>query len=492
MRIPKTPPDVNEVLSSIDVTKRPNIFEILSRSEVVELVRRVNDGYVHWDKLRRYPMPPGITPQIMWAAIVISRMQQFREVDLSSMHGNVKFWTPPRHQAWLHRIDTDGGGVIGSASREPVDGKERFLFNSLMEEAIASSQLEGASTTRVVAKKMLRTGRKPKDKHEQMILNNYNAILEIRNSRNDPLTPTFICHIHEIITDKTLNDPSRAGSFRTSDDLVDVVDNYTQEVLFTPPTAHSIKRRIDEVCDFANDASGVFIHPVQKAILLHFMIGFIHPFVDGNGRTARALFYWYMLKHGYWIFEFLPISRIVLDSPAKYVLAYLYAETDGYDLTYFMHYHLRIIDRAVREMHEYVASQQTLISQTRTFINSMDLNNRQIQVVNRAIQEPHSTFTIKEHAGTHRIAIGTARNDFLGLVSHSILEQRKRGKTFVFLPSESFKSRFDKSAFRRVSTSTKNAPVRTRLNEVSETPTTTTTPAPEPSEEVQLDLFKSY
>lgn len=44
------------------------------------------------------------------------------------------------------------------------------------------------------------------------------------------------------------------------------------------------------------------------------MIAYMHPFVDGNGRTARALFYWYMLKSGYWLTEYLSISRVIAKS----------------------------------------------------------------------------------------------------------------------------------------------------------------------------------
>ncbi len=492
MRIPKSPPGWDAIFSQTDPAELPNIFELLAREDVKEIVRRANDGYVHWDKLRRYPMPSGVTPPLMWTAIALSRSQQFRSLELSAMDdGSIKFWTPPQHQAWLHKIDTDGGGTIGSRSRHLLtDSTDTFLFNSLMEEAIASSQLEGASTTRSVAKQMLRTGRKPKDKHERMILNNYNAILELRDSKNDPLTAEFICHIQDVITANTLDDPSAAGRFRTPDEPVYVIDTYTQDVLFKPPSAHSIERRIEELCQFANGNSVPFIHPVQKAVLLHFTMGFIHPFVDGNGRTARALFYWYMLKHGYWIFEFLPISRIVLDSPAKYVRAYLNSETDGFDATYFMHYHLRIIDRAVREMHEYVAKQQFIIERTKAFVDSMDLNHRQIQAAYRAIQEPHSVFTVKEHAGMHRIAVGTARTDLLGLTRQNILQQGKRGNAMVFTPAKQLKTRVDKSAFRRVPDQLRTA--KTQLISNDEDLTTTTTPEPQSSSGTQLDLFKSF
>ena len=93
-----------------------------------------------------------------------------------------------------------------------------YLIKSLVEEAINSSQLEGASTTRHVAKEMIRQGRDPKDKSEQMILNNFHAMQFIRDFKEDELTPSFLFELHRILTEKTLDDPEKAGVFRSEND----------------------------------------------------------------------------------------------------------------------------------------------------------------------------------------------------------------------------------------------------------------------------------
>src|SRR5690606_2780541 len=85
-----------------------------------------------------------------------------------------QFAVPELVQEELHQIDLGAGGLVGIP--EPLTNpqtRDRYLVSSLMEEAITSSQLEGAVTTRAVAKEMIRTGRKPRDTSEQMILNNY-------------------------------------------------------------------------------------------------------------------------------------------------------------------------------------------------------------------------------------------------------------------------------------------------------------------------------
>jgi Fic family protein len=63
------------------------------------------------------------------------------------------------------------------------------------------------------------------------------------------------------------------------------------------------------------------------------MLGYEHPFEDGNGRTARALFYWSMLNQGFWLTEFLTVSKILRKAPAKYARSFLYTEQDSNDLT---------------------------------------------------------------------------------------------------------------------------------------------------------------
>jgi len=89
-----------------------------------------------------------------------------------------------------------------------------------------------------------------------------------------------------------------------------------------------------------------------------------HPFEDGNGRTARALFYWSMLRHGYRLTEFLSISSLLNRAPGRYGRAFLYTETDGLDAAYFVLNQLRIILRAIDELHAYLARKVREVRET--------------------------------------------------------------------------------------------------------------------------------
>jgi Fic family protein len=450
MRIPSSPPDIGALVSKLEPEALLSWWKRCDDPEIAEFIRRCNDSYLHWDKIRYYKhLPHGLSLELLWAAISMSRRQQHQRLPITFNDSQFVYWNTSQHLEWLCKIDQNAGGSLGSASQHPIPhDDERYLINSLMEEAIASSLLEGAVTTRKLAKQMLLEGRKPASKAETMIVNNYNAILRIRDLKYNKLTPELLKELHSILTENTLDNPSAEGRFRGIEDNVIVEDTRTHETLFTPPSATQIESYIDEICSFANERSKHFIHPVIKAIILHFALGFVHPFEDGNGRTARAIFYWYMLKRGYWLFEYLPISRIFLNAPAKYARSYLYTETDNGDVTYFIHYNLEVIIHAIKSLHAYLREQQWKISQAAEMLkDNPELNHRQQNLIYYSLKNPQSTISVLQHKRTHNISYGTARTDLLSLASMGYLKQTKRQKKLIFYPDDRLLSKLKAPSF---------------------------------------------
>jgi Fic family protein len=447
MRKPETPPDWTSVWGDGNGDAALAILEAMRKPEVQDFVREANDSYLHWDKFRFSKMPEGVDHKTVWTAVQFSRMGQLSSLPVTFLVGQFRYWVPPKHLEWLSYIDKKAGGYLVGRNARPIpDDSDRYLYNSLMEEAIASSILEGAVTTREVAKEMLRTSRTPRDRAEQMIVNNYNAILEIRDLKEDKLTPAMLCHLQDTLTKGTLDDPKDSGRFRTSSDNIHIVDALG-ETVFTPPPADSVERRVNELCDFANAKSKPFVHPVIKAMALHFAIGFIHPFCDGNGRTARAIFYWLMLKSGYWLFEYLPISRIINAAPARYARAYLYTESDSGDVTYFNHYHLDVVTRAIDELHEYLESQQQEMEKAHELVERYPhLNLRQRTMISHLLRHPTHRCTVKEHEGEFRIAYNTARADLYELEDIGLLVKSKQkvGREQVFQAAQNLSKQLSK------------------------------------------------
>jgi len=443
MKIPIKPPDFYLLLTKMASNSPDDLGRILS----IGIQADPRGHYYHWDKLRHLKLPPHVlSHEEWWLAIKLSRRALYKNIPQSDKDGNPFVYAEPDVvRRLLHEVDIHGGGEL-KASEQVANPNTRdtYLINSLIEESITSSQLEGAATTRKVAKEMLRQKRKPRDKSETMIVNNYDAMEFINENSNEDLTPELICELHKILTTNTLDNPDAVGKLRTLDDIY-VGDERDATIIHVPPKAKELEDRLQNICAFANAThASVFIHPVVRAIILHFMLAYDHPFEDGNGRTARALFYWSMLKQGYWTMEFISISRILKSAPAKYTRAYLYTETDDNDVTYFIVHQLEVISRAINDLLKYLEKKANEIKTVEKLIKKSPelqkiLNHRQVALINRALKRPDSIFYVESHRGAHNVTYDTARTDLLKLVDLGLLEKSKIGKAFVFTAARDLK-----------------------------------------------------
>ena len=399
----------------------------------------VKGRYLHWDRLRHLDAPNGLNHEQWWLGIKLSRRSQHRPLPLRDACGRpFVYMLPDLVQEALHRIDSQARGWIGASEHVTNPStRDRFVVSSLIEEAITSSQLEGASTTRVVAADMIRAGRSPRDRSERMILNNYRAMAAIRRLSSERLTIDAVLRLQATLTADTLDNPDAEGRIQgPGEERVQVWDNLDQRVLHTPPPAGELPKRMDAMIRFANHGAddGSFLHPLIRAIALHFWLAYDHPFQDGNGRTARALFYWSMLHHGYWMFEFTSISRLLARGPVQYGRAFLHTETDENDLTYFILHQVDVILRSLSDVEAYIEKK---IEQTREvermLRRSTDLNHRQLSLLAHAIRHPDAEYTIRSHMTSHRVAYATSRADLFRLAELGLLDRRRLGeKTYVF------------------------------------------------------------
>jgi Fic family protein len=412
----------------------------------------VRGTYEHWDHLRYLAPPNGIDVEAWWLMIKWARNPILRNLPLKDKSGApIRVAVTDSMLRVLHFLDREAAGSIqGLDTIEHKDVRNRYLIRSLIEEAMTSSQLEGASTTRQVAKEMLATGRQPRDRSERMIWNNYHAMRLLARLRTEPLTPNAIFDMHRILTLDAIDDPTAAGRLRRKDELIEVVDRDGGRVLHVPPLADELPDRIQLLCDFANKEDDVgFLHPIVRAIAIHFQIGYDHPFVDGNGRTARALFYWSMLRSGYWLTEYLSISSALKKAPAQYNRAYLYTETDESDLSYFVAHQLKTLEEAVEGLRDYVARKSRDQRAAEALLKpgsklGARLNHRQREILLEALRNQNFAIKISEHQSSQGISYQTARSDLLGLVEEGLMQQIKHSRAFAFAPVPDLEDRLKK------------------------------------------------
>lgn len=429
MRLPEKPIDWKKELNQ----KSNNFSYIIHNPSSLKQVVEFNKKYLYWSELK-YKIKNESDLKYIWTFMKLLRSDKYEPIHfrLIKMKYNL---ISELNQKLNHfdRLLTENIGI----HTKTLDLDKKYINSSLMEEAIASSIIEGASTTRKVAKAMLREKRKPSNKSERMIANNYNTMQFILEKKNEKMTPELLLNIQEMITKDTLEYSSDEGIFRDSNDIV-VGDNIDPEkIRHTPPNHKKIPYLIDEFCEFANENSPEFIHPILKGIILHFLIGYIHPFNDGNGRTARSIFYWYMLSKGYWLFEYMAVSKRIVRSRKDYDLAYLYTEYDEMDLTYFMKYILECIDDSLKDMLDYIKRKQKEQEETKKIrYKDTDLNLRQATILENIIKNPNKIFTIKEISETYRIVYQTARTDLLLLSKKGYILKKISGKEFIFIYNE--------------------------------------------------------
>ena len=427
-----------EPTPALDQEKQFDAIQLLTTPQLQPLFQKISSDYLYWDKVK-YLAPKGVDKHILWQAVHIQRQLSAQNVSFGKY---VFHFTITKNMlALLHDFDMNLGGNLGTKSIIPTTDKNYYLINSIMEEAIASSQMEGASTTRRIAKDMLRKQLKPVNKSQQMIVNNYETISKISKNKQQEFSTEGILDIHHSIVNKTLDNAEDEGVFRDNDEIY-VVDGVSGFVAHTPPSHAEIDEMVSDLCHFANtDSDDNFIHPIVKGIIIHFVLAFIHPFIDGNGRTARSLFYWYMIKKGYWLTEYLSISRIIYTNKTAYEKAFLYTENDGNDLSYFIQYHLEVMKKAFEDLKKYlqrkIDEQQNILR----FSGIANTNERQRYVLRIISESKRTLFTPKELATQFVISTKTARTDLQSLVEMGFLSPTHLNKRAIgFIKSEQFDS----------------------------------------------------
>ncbi|MGQ0799070.1 MAG: Fic family protein [Pseudomarimonas sp.] len=407
--------------------------------------RLSDDDYLHWDKLRHLTPPPGLTPREWWLALKLKRSaNRLAFPELLATNGSPASLTRhARVDAGLARMERLLAGrlTLPEAANSPAT-RDQFIASSLMEEAIHSSLFEGAVSTREAAKDMLRSQREPVNRDERMILNNYRAMLRLRELAREPLSLEGVLELHRILTDGTLDRPEQAGRMQEEgEERVCILDRRLNRVVYSPPPAAQLPERMARLIDFANAADvvdGRFVHPLVRSILLHFQLAYDHPFYDGNGRTARALFYWSMLHRGYWLAEYFSISRLLYQQRHPYELAYQQVESDSQDSTYFVLQQLDVLDRSVDALFDYVERKSRAQRVLRQKLRGRDdLNHRQLALLDHALRHSDALYSHESHANSHRVSIMTARKDLLDLVHRGWLRQSKSSKRSVYQPEPS-------------------------------------------------------
>lgn len=430
------PPEWKKIIS-------PGLFKrALESIELQKLVKHAEKEYIYWDKFKYYSPPKGFNIEEAWAFLKFSRLSNREQAPIHDKNGKLFGFTQTKtiYQK-LSYIDSNTSDFLKSSLEKPTEiQKSQLILSGISEEAIASSQIEGANTSRKAAKEMILSQRKPRTKDEQMIINNYQAMQRLMDWKNMDLNKKMLLDIQKNITTNTLDDEKDAGRFRKDEDNIQVVDILTSTIVFTPPNERIFLKELDNLIKFANgdEKEDEFLHPVIKASILHFWLAYLHPFVDGNGRTARAIFYWYLLRKNYWLFQYLSVSRAIKMSRTQYEQTYLKVEFDDNDLTYFITYKLKVIEKAIEAFISHYQKKIAEFKRNEILSKQLkDLNERQIALLYSLSKNQEKTIDIKTYKTKNQIAYQTARVDLIKLSEKGLLTQLTDNKKYIYVPNNS-------------------------------------------------------
>ena len=422
--------------SKIPAGRKKFLSEAMFRIYLENNLEQYSDKkYYPWEKVRYLAVPKELeSSEELW--YVIQGLRYGRPLPIKNIDGShFKLKKVDFLEELLHNLDLSLWWTFLGTDLTKNE-KKIFLQNGIAEEAISSSQLEGALTSSKVAREMIAKNRRPTSRDEKMIVNNYRAMNYIKDELiKDNLSKESLIYLQSILTEDTLDNTHEVWRLRRDIDEIVVQDKLTWEVYHIPPKEDILDKELELFVKYANDNddSG-FTHPFIKAVMLHFWIGFLHPFCDGNGRTARAIFYWYLLKKWYWGFSYIPISQVIKSSKKQYTDAYLYSEQDGNDLTYFLVYIANKTNQAVEEVKKYVnkkkREQKWLISE----LAHLWFNERQNKLIWYFLENPKSYTNNSIHKNYYNISINTAKADLIWLYNAGFLRKEKQGLYVNYFP----------------------------------------------------------
>ncbi len=408
--------------------KYEEYFGLAMRDTHKTYLASTDERYLYWDDIKYKKNGPMEDPKENWALIKAYRFLKYETIKFGSHW--FKYYISHDTAKNLHDFDLK---LIGDLHKAPMLANEKMEFfrSSLMEEAVASSQVEGAATTTEVARDMLKSGRSPRNQSEQMILNNLRAINYIHEFIDKDIDFSIIIELHTIMTANT-DAEGCSGAFRTGD--VFVTDHIDGEIAHTPPDAFLLDNLMKHLCEFINDDS-YFIHPIVKASIIHFMIGYIHPFSDGNGRTARALFYWFLLRKGYTLISDISISRVILESRTQYDKAFLKTEYDENDMNYFIAYSIKNIRIAFEKLSKYrdkkLEERRKANNLAYEFLN-MGFNKRQSDLLGYLYSKPKNRVTLNQYSEKNEVVRQTAKKDLQELINSGLIKEDSSSKPYRY------------------------------------------------------------
>ncbi|AHF17931.1 Fic family protein [Niabella soli] len=404
------------------------------QKELFQTILQINNGYLDWEKVQHMTLQPLLlTNEAIWQTAKAAREQgATKKLEM----GSIAFtWSVPNDtEQLLHDLDVHVAG--GKSIREVMNPKNdhRYIINALMDETMASAQLAGFSVTKKMVKELL-LKKKPAANHtEQVVVNLYKCLQKVKEWGNDDFTEVKLQELHQLLTRDTIK-LKGIGRYRTNNKF-DVSN--IEDPSYKAADVKELKARMQWLETFINEnKSPFYIHPLIKAGIIEFLITSLRPFKDANGRLARLVRYWYLLKQGYWALEYMPVSNVIIKLKPQYHKAFVQVRTNE-DLGYFVHFILQSIRMSYRSLKEGLQRTNREKEQN-PFVKIDGLNNRQAAALQWIKEDAEKIITIRELRSGFGVSKETARTDLTALTETGWLQfYHLNKKTYAFVKGDRY------------------------------------------------------
>ena len=361
-----------------------------------------------------------ISIQQFWPELEKERRKRSQELPLLAQNGK-PFWF-----VLTGGIEKQCDAIAELARRDIAFTGPEFdaLFqDAVVDEAVYSSVIEGAFTSREQAVDFIRQNKQPRNKSEQMVKNNYDALTYVLEHLEDEISEETILQIAQIVTRSAAE--VQVTGYR--DGAVYVTGR--EGVVYTPPQADAVPEMMRSLVTFIQKSE---LHPLLKACIAHFYFVYIHPFGDGNGRTARALSYMMLLQFGYDFFRYFSISGIVAEERGKYYRSMRNVEDSDGDMTYFIDAYSGMLARTVEQMENHLKYHVIAGQKLKELEQNGTLNERQLKGAKWLLESSGSNVTVEIWRKKYKVVTETARRDLLALCDAGLLVRELDGRKAVF------------------------------------------------------------
>jgi len=350
----------------------------------------------------------------------------------------MKWWQSNSLEAQLHQLDISIAGGRKMQALTISKHVHRHRTTALLDESISSAQLAGINVSKKAAKEMLLKKRPPQNTDEQICVNIYRTLQNALAKKEEEMNETLFLQLHQTLTKDTIK-LKGIGHYRTNNKVdISSLDLSSGYKILPIEKASSLMSFVFNL--YNNDKEPFFIHPLVKAAIIHYLIVFIRPFKDGNGRIARILAFMYLLKKDYWVAEFFSISNIISKIKSQYHKAITISQTDNQNIGYFIQFYIQSIQIAYKSLHDFVKRISRESSET-VKTNIPGYNERQTAILKWIKDDPQKLVSIREVRSVYGVSKETARTDLNGLVAKGWIRYFNiNKKAYAFVKDEGFDS----------------------------------------------------